>query len=250
MSRIDLEGGCYVLGPQDLQWTERGAWREALLIGRARGATALWQSLVVVAPGPSPVRSCPGSEVVLFLLRGAGEVVISGRPFEIGAETGVLVRRGEAFRVAATGREAVEMLVTICPECDSPEWPDVMPDGFDAGHPARVVKASDSPSHAMGDRSYQVLVGDAIGSPEVTQFIGSIPPSKAPPHFHQYEEAITILSGSGRMWTGGRSAAVGPGSTIFLPIGQSHSLECESPGRMRLVGHFYPAGSPAVSYRT
>jgi mannose-6-phosphate isomerase-like protein (cupin superfamily) len=246
---MELEGGCYVLGPRDLEWTERGAWREAPLIGRARGATALSQSLVVVAPGPSPARSYPGSEVVLFVLRGAGELVISGRPFEIGAETGALVRRGETFRVAARGREAVEMLVTVCPECDSPEWLDAMPDRFDDEHPARVVKASDSPSHAMGERSYQVLVGDAIGSPEITQFIGAIPPSKAPPHFHQYEEAITILSGSGRMWTGGRSAAVGPGSAIFLPIGQSHSLECEGPERMRLAGHFYPAGSPAVSYQ-
>ncbi|NND44121.1 MAG: cupin domain-containing protein, partial [Xanthomonadales bacterium] len=105
-----------------------------------------------------------------------------------------------------------------------------------------------SPTQAAGEREFRLLVGPATGASQVTQFVGRIPQSSAPEHHHLYEEAICILSGEGRMWTGDRSAPVRPGSLIFLPRKQPHSLQCESADGMSLVGVFYPAGSPAVSY--
>ena len=249
MKRIDLEAGCYVLGPDDLDWTAHDTWQEAPIIDRTSGASALSQYIVRVAPGRSPVRSYPGSDAVLYVVRGTAALTISGRAFNITEETGAFVKGGEAFSMNCTGRDPVELLLGVCPGCESPRWLDVMPDNFDAGHPVRTVRASERPKHAMGDRSYQVLVGDEIGSTQVTQFIGSIPRSRAPEHYHHYEEAITVLSGEGRMWTGERSAPVGPGSMIFLPRGSVHSLECTDPEGLRLVGLFYPAGSPAVNYR-
>lgn len=108
MKGIDLEGGCYVLGPDDLEWTAHDDWRESRVIERTKGATALSQYRVRVAPGRWPVRSYPGSDVVLFVLRGAADLTISGRSFEIGAETGAFVRRGEAFgRVSGRPRWAL-----------------------------------------------------------------------------------------------------------------------------------------------
>ena len=57
-----------------------------------------------------------------------------------------------------------------------------------------------------------------------------------------------ILSGEGFMWTEGKRAAVRPGDIIFLPRKQIHSLECTAADGMRLMGAFYPSGSPAVNY--
>ena len=94
-----------------------------------------------------------------------------------------------------------------------------------------------------GDRWYRVLIES-----EVTQFVGSIPPGRAPDHFHEYEEVLFILQGEGRMHKGTSSTPVEPGSCIYLPPRQMHCVENTGAGELRLLGVFYPAGSPAVRY--
>ena len=95
---------------------------------------------------------------------------------------------------------------------------------------------------------YQELVDKKVGSNEVTQFIGEVPLSRAAMHRHLYEEAIVILHGFGRMWTGKKWAEVKLGDVIFLPHRQGHSVECTDKNGMRLMGVFYPSGSPAINY--
>lgn len=94
-----------------------------------------------------------------------------------------------------------------------------------------------------GDRWYCELIQG-----EVTQFIGGIPPGRAPDHFHLYEEVICILDGEGIMHAGSSSTIITKGSCIFLPRRQVHCVENTGSGELRLLGVFYPAGSPAVRY--
>jgi len=108
---------------------------------------------------------------------------------------------------------------------------------------SQVVRLADQPKQQTGDRWYAELI-----QAEVTQFVGSIPPGRAPDHFHLYEEVICILDGEGIMHAGDSSTPVGAGSCIFLPIRQRHCLENTGSGELRLLGVFYPAGSPAVRY--
>ena len=108
---------------------------------------------------------------------------------------------------------------------------------------ASRVRLADQPIQKTGDRWYRELIQG-----ETTQFVGSIPPGRAPDHFHLYEEVICILDGTGVMWTGAKSAPVERGSCIFLPSRQPHCLENTGRGELRLLGVFYPAGSPAVRY--
>lgn len=109
-------------------------------------------------------------------------------------------------------------------------------------HPV-TARLEDQPVQKTGDRWYRELIQG-----EVTQFVGSIPPGRAPDHFHLYEEVICILQGEGLMWAGESSTPVAPGSCIFLPIRQRHCLQNTGSGELRLLGVFYPAGSPAVRY--
>lgn len=108
---------------------------------------------------------------------------------------------------------------------------------------AAIVHLEDQPVQKTGDRWYRELIQG-----EVTQFVGSIPPGRAPDHFHLYEEVICILEGEGRMWAGASSTPVSRGSCIFLPIRQRHCLQNTGSGELRLLGVFFPAGSPAVRY--
>lgn len=112
-----------------------------------------------------------------------------------------------------------------------------------SGRKTEVIRLADQPRQETGDRWYAELV-----QAEVTQFVGSIPPGRAPDHFHLYEEVICILAGEGIMHAGDTSTTVGAGSCIFLPIRQRHCLENTGSGELRLLGVFYPAGSPAVRY--
>src|SRR5204863_7376440 len=99
-----------------------------------------------------------------------------------------------------------------------------------------------------GDRWYRVLIAERVGSTAVTQFVGSFPPGRAPDHFHEYEEVLFILKGTGGMWAGDTNTPIAPGSCIYLPKGQVHCVENTGTGELRWLGVFYPAGSPSVRY--
>lgn len=247
-SQFPLAGGCYIVEPERLRLREAGPLRWTRVIGIPEGAHKLSQFLLDQAPGPGPAIAARDHDAVIFILDGDCDIDIGGMAFQAGPGTGIYVRRGEAFRLdGADGR--VRCLLTCCPAVDEPVFLDAMPANFDTAFPNRTVAATDSERQATGDRFFKLLVGPETGSMEVTQFIGMIPRSKAQEHFHPYEEAICVLSGSGRLWTGDQHAPVQPGSIIFLPIRQPHCLECEVDAGMELVGVFYPAGSPAVNYR-
>lgn len=111
-----------------------------------------------------------------------------------------------------------------------------------AGKPAHS-RLEDKPMQQTGDRFYRELIHG-----EITQFVGSIPPGRAPDHFHLYEEMLCILDGHGTMWAGKSSASIEKGSCIYLPRKQVHCVENRSDAHLRLLGVFYPAGSPAVRY--
>ena len=108
---------------------------------------------------------------------------------------------------------------------------------------ATRVALAHQPIQHTGDRWYRELIQS-----EITQFVGSIPPGRAPDHFHLYEEMLCILQGSGIIWSGDSKAPVGPGSCVYLPARQAHCLENIGSGELRLLGVFYPAGSPAMRY--
>jgi len=110
------------------------------------------------------------------------------------------------------------------------------------------VRLADRRAVPTADRWYRVLVDDEVGSEQVTQFVGSIPPGRAPDHFHEYDEVLFILRGTGRMWAGKTSAPIEAGSCIYLPRRQVHCVENTGEDELRLLGVFYPAGSPATRY--
>jgi len=242
VEKTDLDGGAYVLPPGF-----EGRINLKSVAGPAFGAKHLSQQIMTLGRVPSPILSFGQSQVVLFVINGKPTVTIAGKAFQAGPETGLCVRPGEAFRVTAAGQFA-QILITICPAHRGFPIVKSIGDNFNDAYPERRAAPDPGQREEMGDRYYQVLVGKAAGSDQVTQFIGEIPPGKAPSHHHLYEEVIYIISGEGVIWTGPKSAPVGPGSIVFLPQKQEHSLECTSPGGLRLAGHFYPAGNPAENY--
>ena len=241
---VILEGGCRVSTMHEGVPDVSGSLRVWNQIGRANGADAISLRVVEFGPGTSPELRDSEYDDVLYLLEDLEDagctVLIDGSSYEVGPRTGVYVRPGQTLRVENPGPRAVTFVSSQCPGSNDKVKTDVAP----------IVKLSDRRALPTADRWYRVLVDDEIGSEQVTQFVGSIPPGRAPDHFHEYEEVLFILRGEGRMWAGETNTPIGPGSCIYLPRKQVHCVENTGTGELRLLGVFYPAGSPAVRYET
>jgi mannose-6-phosphate isomerase-like protein (cupin superfamily) len=224
-----------------------GSLRAFPHFGRATGATAISLRVLECAPGRTPSLGNVACDEVLYVLDGAGTLIVGETPHAIERDMGVYVPPGVPFRVEIPGPNALTLVSSRCPDPETAlaAEPLASPPARKAPAPVRLL---DRPAETTADRWYRVLVDAELGSAEVTQFVGSIPPGRAPDHFHEYEEILCILAGEGRMWAGRESTPIGPGSCVFLPRRQVHCVENTGTGELRLLGVFYPAGSPAVRY--
>src|SRR5215217_240514 len=245
---VGLEGGCRVSTMHEGLACVFGSLNIWNQIGKATGAEAISLRILQFGPGSSPVLRNRECDEVLYLLEGNCTVVIGGNAYELGPETGVYLRPGQTLRVENPGQDVVLFVSSQCPEETVEDLTELYQAMAAPHQSAPIVRLADRRALPTADRWYRVLVDDEIGSAQVTQFVGSIPPGRAPDHFHEYEEVLFILRGEGRMWAGETNTPIGPGSCIYLPRGQVHCVENTGSGELRLLGVFYPAGSPAVRY--
>ncbi len=178
------------------------------------------------------------------------EIFIDGYASPIGPDTGIYVRPNQTFAINNTSAEPMTIISSQCPDPDrAPQFTtETSAPVPPAANISPIVRLADQKAQPTADRWYRVLIDDRVGSTQATQFVGSIPPGRAPDHFHHYEEVLFILKGEGRMWAGETNTPIKAGSCIYLPKGQVHCVENTGEGELRLLGVFYPAGSPSVRY--
>jgi len=251
---VVLEGGCLVSTMHEGTPRVSGSLKIWNQIGRANGAEVISLRILEFGPGPSPGLRNRECDEVFYLLEdleretapSACKMFIDGSAYEIGPQTGVYLRPGQTLTIENPGPNVVRFVSCQCPE---EGFTNVSPvDQPVQSRGSAIVKLSDRRALPTADRWYRVLVDNDIGSEQVTQFVGSIPPGRAPDHFHEYEEVLFILRGQGRMWAGQTNTPIAAGSCIYLPKRQLHCVENTGDGELRLLGVFYPAGSPAVRY--
>jgi CDGSH-type Zn-finger protein/mannose-6-phosphate isomerase-like protein (cupin superfamily) len=245
---VRLDNECYIFSTSRAKLVPRGVMAYTAVISPAMGALFQSQFYAEVTRGASPVISADGRHTVLFVAEGTGEVEISGRRFTVGPNTGVYVRPSEAYRMHVAAAQPLKLFISNGPGSEDLAWLEVMPTAFDEAHPRRRAAVDVSQRQAMAERYYQVLVNRDHGSTVVTQFIGTIPLSKAEPHRHLYEEAMVCLTGQGVVWTDKTKTTIAPGDVLFLPRKQVHSIECTTPGGFDLVGVIYPGDNPSINY--
>lgn len=255
---VILEGGCRVSSMHEGMPHVSGSLKVWNRIGRANGADAISLRILEFGPGSSPALRNRECDEVLYVLEDLEDetadarctLTIDGSSHEVGPRTGVYLRPGQTWRVENFGPGAMTFVSSQCPEEGFRTADRSSLDQVALNDVSSIVKLADRRALPTADRWYRVLVDDEIGSAQVTQFVGSIPPGRAPDHFHEYEEVLFILRGEGRMWAGETSTPIGPGSCIYLPRKQVHCVENTGTGELRLLGVFYPAGSPAVRYES
>ena len=246
---VTLAGGCCVSEMREGEPAVYGPLRIWNRIGRATGAQAISMRVMEFQHGNSPAIVKDDCDEILYVLNSGSAISIDGERFELPTDTGVYIRPNQTWSIDNNSTEPVMVISTQCPDPErAPHFMDSPAKESRSSNRCPIVRLADQRAQPTADRWYRVLVDDKVGSEQVTQFVGSIPSGRAPDHFHEYEEVLFILKGEGRMWAGETNTPVGVGSCIYLPKGQIHCVENTGSGELRLLGVFYPAGSPSVRY--
>ncbi len=248
-----LSGGVAVIERGELMTTE-GTRRYRVPISRAMGARDIAQFVSSYSEGISPARRNPAGEEVVYVVNGSGTCYIDGYSYSLAPGTAVYLPPGSVYQIEnldqrGRGVSDLDIVSVCCPEDEDPEVgidPIVRPP--QDTKPFRTVREEDVEATATGDRSFKLLVNQDIGAHRVTQFVGVIPPGRAPMHHHTYEEAIYIIDGEGCVHTEDGDATFKAGSSIYLPRLVRHCLENTGSSSIRLLGVFHPSGSPAARY--
>lgn len=176
----------------------------------------------------------PGGELC-FVIEGAGQLssgTAPGRPVQ--PDTGVWLPPGTSYSLAAAGPGPLRL--------DSVLLPASAPDSSEP----LLVDLAGQPAEITGDRQFRVLFAPGQGCAAATQFVGDIPPGRAPFHSHTYDEVVLILAGEGVLHVGDEDRPLAPGSCLHLAPGTPHCLENTGPATLRVLGVFHPGGSPAA----
>jgi quercetin dioxygenase-like cupin family protein len=170
---------------------------------------------------------------LLYVLDGASRIVVDASELVVRAGTALFIARGTSW-VADGDARAVSVLVHE-------------PERAGALHGVVDLAAAELGTATAG-RSFLLGATPACGCNSATQFIGLIPPGRAPDHFHRYDEVIYVLEGEGRLEIGGEQAPLRPGLCVHLPRTLVHALANTGDSELRVLGVFRPAGSPAEAY--
>jgi mannose-6-phosphate isomerase-like protein (cupin superfamily) len=174
------------------------------------------------------------------VIEGAGQLsspAAPGRP--VGPDTGVWLPPGTSYSLAADEPGPLRLDSVVLPAAaHGPE-----PDG--AAGPL-LADLAGQPVEITGDRRFRVLFAPGQGCAAATQFVGEIPPGRAPFHSHTYDEVVLVLAGEGVLHIGDEDRPLTPGSCLHLAPGTPHCLENTGQTTLRVLGVFHPGGSPAA----
>ncbi len=204
------------------------------------GADGLVRRLVEVPAGASFEGTAgPGGEL-WFVIAGGGRLAAGAGPdLPVRHDTGVWLPPGGRYRLSAGGPGLLRLDSVSLPAGARGQ------DEPGAAQP-RLSELGDCAVEVTGDRRFRVLFGPGNGCSAATQFVGEIPPGRAPPHSHTYDEVVLVLEGEGVLHAEPADHPLAPGSCVHLRPGQAHCLENTGRATLRVLGVFHPGGSPAA----
>lgn len=233
-----MERSGYVVQESDVAATHDASDTASVrtTIDASVGCERLEQRVLRFAPGVSKPRALAGAEDVLYVVAGSGTLRVGDAEHRLEPETGAYVADGETWAVENPGPDELILVAVRAPAAN----------GADVERRRVTVSYADQPPlPASPNREFRYLVNQDAGCLEVTQFVGVIPPGRAPLHSHTYDEVVYIVEGEGMLHLDGKDTPLAPGSCIHLPPRVMHCLENVGSEPMRVMGVFHPSGDPA-----
>jgi quercetin dioxygenase-like cupin family protein len=206
---------------------------------RAGASTGLARRLITMAPGSALAGVAGSGGELWYVISGRGRLEAGGQPAApVAEQTGAWLPPGTGYRLEAGPDAGVAL--------DAVALPAAGPAAAGPAGPVRLAGLRDCEVERTGDRRFRVLLGPGRGCEAATQFVGEIPPGRAPEHSHPYDEMVLVLEGEGVAHVRGGDRPLAPGARVHLPPGLPHCLENTGTGDLVVLGVFHPGGSPAV----
>ena len=218
----------YVVAESEIESSrEQGDTAEVrVAFDHSNGCERLEQRLIRFHPGRSLPRALDGRQEILYVVSGTATLRLGSDEHPLEPETGVFLGTGETYEV-----ETAEGLMVVSV---------TVPAGQARSQSPTVTRFADcEEKRADENRTFRVLLDT-----DVTQFVGLVLPCRALDHSHPYDEVGYIVDGQGFAHVGGATIPIAPGSCFHLPPDEVHCIENVGPDLMRIMGVFYPAGSP------
>jgi mannose-6-phosphate isomerase-like protein (cupin superfamily) len=206
------------------------------MLNDEHGCRGLHQYRLSLAGGDTALEGAAGGRgEAWYVISGSGVLDADGAgTAELRPGTAVWLRSGQGYRC----RGDLEVLaITVRADAAADN----------TGSALHVTTLEACPVERTGDREFRVLLSAGLS---ITQFAGLIPPGRAPEHQHTYDEVVHVVAGRGVVHLDGRDTEIGPGTSIYLPPHTPHCLENTGTEPLRVLGVFYPAGSPAAKRET
>jgi len=218
---------------------------ERVLIAGEHYAEPMIHRSLKVAEGTSGLRIDPAHDEYLYVIDGDLDVTIQGERVSAAAGTAFQILAGEAWQITVSAGSA-HVLSFLVPAPVSP-WATALAKPVDrVEHVARL--GAQAQEAATADRQFEVLFNRDRGSRGATMFVGFIPTSGAPEHYHLYDEICVIIRGNGVLHTCGTRQPISTGSAFHVAPRLLHALENPNPEDLWLLGVFRPEGSAAAAY--
>jgi mannose-6-phosphate isomerase-like protein (cupin superfamily) len=226
----------YLIQPSDADKTAA----VTRLFDADRGCETFAQRVLRFGTGLSEEQSPGGADEVLFVLEGEGELVTGDSRSRLAPGVGAFVPAGTTWRVSNDAGRPVAVLSVLIPD-PAPS--------HDHRRPCAISIVDAELAGATASRRFQLGATPEVGCESATQFLGYIPPGRAPDHYHRYDEVVYVLGGEGLVHIRGEEPEpIGRGSCVHLPARTVHCLENTGSEDMTVLGVFRPAGSPAEAY--
>jgi mannose-6-phosphate isomerase-like protein (cupin superfamily) len=221
---------------------------------RAAGATirtlfelesGLVRRLADISPGSQFGGTASAAGELWFVIGGRGSLTLDGYPdLALRPDRGTWVPPGARYELRHDNDDPQAVGADL--RLDMVALPAASGASVGGSSGPQTYDLNDCAVETTGDRRFRVLFGPGRGCSVATQFVGQIPPGRAPDHSHPYDELVLVLDGVGIVHIGGTEEALSPGTCTHLPPGVSHCLENTGSTTMRVLGVFHPADSPAA----
>ena len=183
-------------------------------------------------------------DTLAYVLRGTGTLVTGEEQYALSVGHAFQVHAGQPW--SFIDAQGLVLLVFGVPAPVTP-WAAQLAAPISAIVDVAALGAQ-AANAATGDRQYEVLFDRSRGSRGATMFVGFIPTSGAPEHYHLYDEICVIVRGSGALHAGGRTQPLDVGSSFHVAPRFLHALENPNPEDLWVLGVFRPEGSASAAF--